>query len=1787
MKSTEERLKRFGLESENIKVLHFPEREEYIQWMKAGHTFLSCARSEGFNLPLIEAIACGTPSICSNWGAQLEFANGVSYLVDVPNEKAPDKVVFLSGDFEFGVWGEPDFDHLKHVMRKVYNEYADAKSHALKMSEKVRDEYTWDNAAKKAEKIIKELVDEDHKKIFKSAKPKVSFVTSFYNVEKYVDDLANSVLGQTLEDWEWIITDDWSKDNTKEKLDELQKRDRRIKYIEQEFKQEIYWNPHKYASGELIFHLGSDDQLVPKTGEVISHFFDNNPDISCVHPSGNYYHNNFDSTNYKNSSFCKFDDYETILEKHPIYLENKSGYERVGFMFGTIIVYRNPGPAFDFKDVDLKLGKHEDVLRILRLEELGNPLFLNRTLYKVRMRDDSNTGSWGDRGGENEFDKIYKQTNIRRTTSYKHISKYDSVREELYALLYSNLNEESEKRKIVCFNFSSDKQDLIREVYYDHEIIFDNICEADYAFVIVRNKDDLLLYNKLKNIEGMEINFFFINDLWKPSFYDFKDSSKYFQLFNEAKEHFKDKTAFSFGTYLYKYCFIKIGERKKKLYKMFKTKLEIIGIAPKVTFEPLVDYKDFLLVRIKDSNDNIKYESWFDDLKVNHSYWISAASPVDQVTFEVLDNQNQCLYTETFDGEIIETVEYQESHQGMELYQDQYVNGTVIVEGKRECSSRYDAMKKVFEKYNRPFTILDIGANFGYYSIRAATEYDATAIMVESENNEIKTLLNLCERNNCRNKLTVLQTRLNLYKLKEISKCEHFDVILALNILHHFDNEELLEVCEIFTKLGDNLILETPPVEDSGACGQNNLKTIIDFFSNKDKIKLGEFKRHTSNTFSEMVCLKTSGSVLEWPFYEYEKLFDREGVDVEGMKNRGVDGAKPIVESDFNSKKMRNPRKKEVLDWIPGINLHTFINLNGIYPNVYNLIKKLENRNVFGDYKWDNSNKDIMTHNFILNGSNLHIIDFDDTLIGSGAPNDQLQLEITINEIKKCYSYIDKPEEEKIKINLGCGNDIKPDYINIDRYNNTGNVDLKSDLADLPFQNNSVDEIYTSHVLEHIGIHEIYSVLEEWKRVLVLNGKLVLRLPNLETEVNIWLNASDDKKWSELHRIFGSQSHEGNTHFCGFNLGSLKSFLERFNFEIKDLITKNFGYGQEIQCIAIKKADTIIDPPHYICHFVDGPYMEVKGGGNDKGFYLFDFLDPDSESSVHQSMSGINTWTRPSRRYFTNWFTQIKRNGKLVYEHAFDCEGKNVMISMDSRSLGDTIAWMPYAEEFRKKNKCNVLVSSFWNHLFKDHETYKNLNFIEPGTVVDMLYASYSIGCYDDDLNKNKVNWRITNLQKVAADTLGLDYKEIVTDIGIKPGSRPIKEKYVTLSEHSTFQCKYWNHKDGWQTVVDYLNDIGYKVMVVSKEKTNLKNIINKTNSSIQETITNIYHSEMFLGVSAGPSWLAWALRVPVVLISGYSAEIGEFSTGVERIINKEVCNSCFNALDFPFDRGDWNWCPRLKGTVRQFECTKKIEPKTVIKAINKIIKEKRREIKFNETSNYFYCPPDSEMKDLRYEVIDFDWKNFQQSGPSITAYHEIFIQHDYKHEGCKVEKGDLVVDIGANIGVFTRYASVYGAEKILSFEAEKNNFDYLLKNKPEICSAFNLAISDNNNIEDLYVSKLEGSHTLLGDVVTDERTLQEIQCITLNKIFETHKLDKIDFLKMDIEGAELKAFDGITDENLAKIRKISIEYHHNIFDLDKDVRKKFIERFIRLGFRAYTLHLRDDYLNMLYFWKQ
>lgn len=355
----------------------------------------------------------------------------------------------------------------------------------------------------------------------------------------------------------------------------------------------------------------------------------------------------------------------------------------------------------------------------------------------------------------------------------------------------------------------------------------------------------------------------------------------------------------------------------------------------------------------------------------------------------------------------------------------------------------------------------------------------------------------------------------------------------------------------------------------------------------------------------------------------------------------------------------------------------------------------------------------------------------------------------------------------------------------------------------------------------------------------------------------------------------------------------------------------------------------IVSKTSYNVSFNDGCRVTIIG--NDESKSEVSFFDKNTKELIYKDSQSCGFWTGPNKKYYTEWLIQILTPEGNIQKYEFDVTNRNVLILFDSSALGDTIAWMPYAEEFRKKHNCNVTIRTFHNYLFKN--SYPDINFTDSWDS-SKYYATYRIGVYDDDKdgNKNKNNWKTVPLQMIASDILGLDYLEIPAKIDRPDKQRPVNKRYVTISESGSTKAKKWNYEDGWQHIVDYLNSIGYEVAVISKEPTELKNVIDLTNRPMSETINNIYHSEFYIGCGSGPSWLANALGKTVVLISGFSQPYTEFLSNCYRVINTKVCHGCYNKPEYHFDRS-WEWCPAKK----DFECTKSIHPDEIINKINKI----------------------------------------------------------------------------------------------------------------------------------------------------------------------------------------------------------------------------------------------------------
>ena len=293
---------------------------------------------------------------------------------------------------------------------------------------------------------------------------------------------------------------------------------------------------------------------------------------------------------------------------------------------------------------------------------------------------------------------------------------------------------------------------------------------------------------------------------------------------------------------------------------------------------------------------------------------------------------------------------------------------------------------------------------------------------------------------------------------------------------------------------------------------------------------------------------------------------------------------------------------------------------------------------------------------------------------------------------------------------------------------------------------------------------------------------------------------------------------------------------------------------------------------------------------------------------------------------------------------------KKILINVVSNSLGDTIACTPYISEYQKTKEFQVVQSVNDPFIFLLESSYPNIKFIGRNESVS----------YDDRIDLEYIFNK--SIQCGYAEQLGFEDPKYIRPVILIPDlPRPIKNKYITLGVHSTCQLKYWNHWDGiksqpdstnWNELSSILRKKGYTPVTVERDEMYgvppyWNGVPQKSNKQIGKSLLEaaniIKHSEMYIGLSSGMSWVAHALGKKVAMISNFTEDWNEFDLSLDdyiRITNKSVCHGCWNKINIEhtFDKNDWYWCPLHKNTDRQFECHKSISTNDVVEQINKWI---------------------------------------------------------------------------------------------------------------------------------------------------------------------------------------------------------------------------------------------------------
>jgi hypothetical protein len=201
-----------------------------------------------------------------------------------------------------------------------------------------------------------------------------------------------------------------------------------------------------------------------------------------------------------------------------------------------------------------------------------------------------------------------------------------------------------------------------------------------------------------------------------------------------------------------------------------------------------------------------------------------------------------------------------------------------------------------------------------------------------------------------------------------------------------------------------------------------------------------------------------------------------------------------------------------------------------------------------------------------------------------------------------------------------------------------------------------------------------------------------------------------------------------------------------------------------------------------------------------------------------------------------------------------------------------------------------------------------------------------------------------------------------------------------------------------------------------------------------------------------------------------------------------------------------------------------------------------------------------------------------EQIGVVDDFYREIFFEGEYDRYGAKVEPGDVVIDFGAFVGMFSHFALTKGAKQVYAVEGEQLHYECLKAN-----------VAETNQIKPYW------------GWVSDRRDdMVNPGLYNVERIMDENNLSTVDYLKMDIEGHEYTSLINMSDETMRRVRKWAIEVHlewvndgnewsHGAdFDGHRVSKLLYImEKFTRNGFKLAYEQIHKGYnIVMLYAWK-
>ena len=204
----------------------------------------------------------------------------------------------------------------------------------------------------------------------------------------------------------------------------------------------------------------------------------------------------------------------------------------------------------------------------------------------------------------------------------------------------------------------------------------------------------------------------------------------------------------------------------------------------------------------------------------------------------------------------------------------------------------------------------------------------------------------------------------------------------------------------------------------------------------------------------------------------------------------------------------------------------------------------------------------------------------------------------------------------------------------------------------------------------------------------------------------------------------------------------------------------------------------------------------------------------------------------------------------------------------------------------------------------------------------------------------------------------------------------------------------------------------------------------------------------------------------------------------------------------------------------------------------------------------------------LSNKNIDLPKFDLPDTGFIFFNLNEFFIRRRF--DFLDIKKGGLVVDVGANFGLFSRYCLERGAGKVLAVEPNSEAFLYLQKNIKQEEGRMLCKVIHNYDGE---IEFHESENSLVSGLYKDRNdmadhgniTTKKIECLTLDSLLKDE--GEVDLLKIDVEGAEYEILEACSDHTLNKCSKVYLEFHDGVNNRERLENIK--QRFLDLGFEV------------------